>query len=569
MEEFDLDNITPEMVLENMKKNGEIDEESYTEVKFQFEDIEDVGVLNDYQIFEKAYKNNRIHKCVEMVLKIALENSNNLKKCMLRSNCLKNPMGMKYTETDYKKTMQIMINAFKKAEEMKFENQIVSQIGEMLLYTHGFYHNSQTNTQKLEMNTFSQYSLSKQLRMICIFIQDQSRLMKEELYKSRKKSFRTGMEMNIANRPVDHFPQEKISFSDNYEGMLEYFNTIIHFVYYSKKKDLKKNDIGEHGDIHPFGIPEFEQLTYIAQQRRMYELLEEKFRYGEWGVELVHNQNNQNVYLFKPERKDKFKSHITASIRREYQYKSNITRYANFQKVERAMVAVEKLALQIEIDNIEKFEVDRRLYKEATEVVSSLITVYRDLTKKYYFQCKFDGITVDDLINMYEFLYTYSQIYMESASKHFNQDDYTTYKYIVPVVSLEYLLNEFVLLYGYERNLAKKLLDNFVYHEHLKKEEGDIFSRPLLKVNKSQVLLCESLIEQINIERNVEQWLKKYDVDLTPVGYQFEDKLRKKLGSINGIEVNTNKFTFNAYDGKDVEFDFIGTFDDYLLLFEF
>ena len=86
MEEFDLDNITPEMVLENMKKNGEIDEESYTEVKFQFEDIEDVGVLNDYQIFEKAYKNNRIHKCVEMVLKIALENSNNLKKCMLRSN---------------------------------------------------------------------------------------------------------------------------------------------------------------------------------------------------------------------------------------------------------------------------------------------------------------------------------------------------------------------------------------------------------------------------------------------------------------------------------------------------
>ena len=79
MEEFDLDNITPEMVLENMKKNGEIDEELYTEVKFQFEDIEDVGVLNDYQIFEKAYKNNRIYKCMDMVLKIALENSNYLK----------------------------------------------------------------------------------------------------------------------------------------------------------------------------------------------------------------------------------------------------------------------------------------------------------------------------------------------------------------------------------------------------------------------------------------------------------------------------------------------------------
>ena len=65
MEEFGLDNITPEMVLENMKKDGEIDEEAYTEIKFQFEDIEDIGKLNDYQIFEKAYKNNRIHKCVD------------------------------------------------------------------------------------------------------------------------------------------------------------------------------------------------------------------------------------------------------------------------------------------------------------------------------------------------------------------------------------------------------------------------------------------------------------------------------------------------------------------------
>ena len=177
MEEFGLDNITPEMVLENMKKDGEIDEEAYTEIKFQFEDIEDIGKLNDYQIFEKAYKNNRIHKCVDTLLKIALENSDNLKKSMLRSNCLKNPMGMKYSETDYKKTMLIMLNAFKKAEEMKFEHQILSQIREMLLYTQCFYHNSQTNTKKLEMNTFSQYSLSKQLRMICIFIQNQSRLL--------------------------------------------------------------------------------------------------------------------------------------------------------------------------------------------------------------------------------------------------------------------------------------------------------------------------------------------------------------------------------------------------------
>lgn len=61
---------------------------------------------------------------------------------------------------------------------------------------------------------------------------------------------------------------------------------------------MKKNDIIEHGDIHPFGIPEFEELIYIAQQRRLYEQIEEKFRYGEWGVKLVQNQNKQRyIYL--------------------------------------------------------------------------------------------------------------------------------------------------------------------------------------------------------------------------------------------------------------------------------
>ena len=57
--------------------------------------------------------------------------------------------------------------------------------------------------------------------------------------------------------------------------------------------------------------------------------------------------------------------------------------------------------MQIELDDIEKFEIDKRLYHEATGIVSNLISVYKNLTKKYYFECQFDGITIDDLINMY------------------------------------------------------------------------------------------------------------------------------------------------------------------------
>lgn len=90
-----------------------------------------------------------------------------------------------------------------------------------------------------------------------------------------------------------------------------------------------------------------------------------------------------------------------------------------------------------------------------------------------------------------------------------------------------------------------------------------------MKVNNDEILFCESLIEQMNIERCVEKILQKYDVDLKPVGKQFENKLINRLKDIEGINVNTNPIQFQAYDGKDVEFDFLGTLEDCLLLFEF
>lgn len=75
--------------------------------------------------------------------------------------------------------------------------------------------------------------------------------------------------MNVADRTVDLIPSQKISFADNYEGMLEYFDTLMRYLYAVKKEELKKNDIETHGEIHPFGIPEFEQITYYDLLRAL------------------------------------------------------------------------------------------------------------------------------------------------------------------------------------------------------------------------------------------------------------------------------------------------------------
>jgi hypothetical protein len=73
----------------------------------------------------------------------------------------------------------------------------------------------------------------------------------------------------------------------------------------------------------------------------------------------------------------------------------------------------------------------------------------------------------------------------------------------------------------------------------------------------------------MNLDRCIEQLLLNYKVDLAPMGHIFADKLIDSLSNSPNVKVNTNKVEFLAYDGRNVEFDFIGTFDDYLLLFEF
>lgn len=570
MQEKDSKDMTPEEIVEELKIEGKIDEDTYKEILYRFEDIEDIHNKDKYQIYEKAYQNERMHKCIEILLEISNNEPDRVKKGMLRSNCLKNPMGVRYSEEDYRKTMIILEETIKEAKKKEYSKQVLKDIWELLLYTHCFYSSNFLNTRRLEKNEFAKYSLSKQLRMICIYIQDQSRLMRDEIFGGKKKrSYITGVEWNVANRPIDHAPNQKISLADNYEGMLEFINTYIRYLFFSKRKDLKVNDIHEHGDIHPFLIPEFEEIMYIANQRRMYEMVEEEFRYGDFNIDLTKDKLGKDVYLFQPKNIEKYKLHYIGALRRDYQYRTNITKNTNVIKIQEALNMINDLAKKVNVDDIEGFHPDKVQFKKTCAIANSVVDVYSSLTKEYYFECNINGDTVYEIIEVYTFLHAFSQIYITAIQRNFKQEKKSTYKYLVPVISIDYLENEFARLYDKDKKQTKRLLSYYIYDEKIRDNEGDIFSRPLLKINKTQILLCESLIEQINIERCVEKLLQKYKIDLSPVGTQFEKKLIDRLRGIKGISVNTNHIKFKAYDNRDVEFDFLGTLEDYLLLFEF
>lgn len=237
---------------------------------------------NLYERYKAAFKKNKIAECIMLLLRMGKKDAYNFKKAMLLSNALLNPLSMKFSKKEYKKTMHILKAAYEFTDEALDEPK--KTLGEFIIYTKILYENNKINSTRLEKSDFFKYSLSKQLRMLYIYVQDQSRLMYKKLHDNNN-GYITGMESELATYNVDYYPQEKTSLSNNYEAILEFIDKLISYLYFVKKEDLKLDDINTHGDINHFKLPELSEIFVLAQQRKLYEMFEEKFRYSLWNIE--------------------------------------------------------------------------------------------------------------------------------------------------------------------------------------------------------------------------------------------------------------------------------------------
>lgn len=523
--------------------------------------------VNEYNM---AYKKRDKDKCINELFRLREAYKNRFREIFLISNCLKNPMGFNFNKEEF----SFVIDLFSKAKEKAKNNndfELANILSEFSFFNFVLFQNTQINKDRLLKNKFSEYSLAEQLLMICIFIQDQTRLMNLKLTSSySNKSFITGMEMEVSNEDVHNSKNEKISLIDNYEGLLEQFNVLIRYLYAVKKSELNTEYIKRNGDITPYYIPSFEEIGYIANQRKLYLSLEERFRYTQWGVQLKFDNGKLPVAIFEPILEEEYKSRIIGGLRRKYN--CNMIAYSNCEINKKDLAvglnAINKLSNKYNNIQLEDWDIDRTLFYEAKAIVKPHIKTFQSTTKKAYINSSFNGIDINDYLKCFEFLYVLSELYMDITLKNFDENNKSNYKYLVPIIKIKYLTTQLSKLYKFNSCYSEKLINTFIFDSTIKNGEGDIFTLPLIRVSNSEVLLCNSLISQTNLERNVEILLSKHNVDLSVMGTEFENKIRSKLSCAKGISVNTNKVKFKAYDGKDVEFDCIATFEDHLLIIE-
>lgn len=531
-----------------------------------------------------------------------------LKKILFETNCIRNPLGAKYKEEDYNKTINVlkkiihMANGINKnsvdtkgvlKEGYTFRDSLIDDCIEMLIYTECFYKMNLVNSRRMDENAISNLPFFEQLCSLLIFMQDQCRIVKENYNEFITKDGITGLELSIADRDVEFFEGKKSSIADNFESTFESANEIIRYLYYRYGRKLKQQiDLSQvdFSIIHPYENVDFQKYLYIAQQRHQLVRTEEDIRYSHKKIECIGKTEEGVLQYVAPVENDKkCEARMFGIFRREYLIRSNVLcdmrNEIDVAVAEKAISDLSNELINVQkekfiVFDLGKFHPAKNLFSEAERIARPKERIVETLTKHFYFDVNVNGVIIKDFIKSYNYLYTIAEILYCASSKMLAPNDQSTYVKEVCIADLEYLSSELTRLYGFDKKYADLLIDRFVFHESNNKND-DIFAQPLIKISKSQVMLCYTIIDQVNIDRAIERQFIRYNINIAAVGHEYEKQFLKALQSgyrnsrvdtvkkkIPNLAVNTNKVEYLAFDGKSIEYDIITTLGDYLILTE-
>lgn len=560
------------------------------------QDLEDDVAGDQAEIFKKAYSDNDIRRCVRTIINIAKEDwffyKRGLRKTLYsEGNLFKNPLNYSFNANEYEKTRQILILSISNIDRLqKTDNSDISkemaessckELAQLVFLYECLYNNRVENEKRLNASVFLKLSLPQIFQSFLVFFQSQYNLAREKMAKRLQgQEYITGFESQVASEKTSVNPDVYVSFGDNFEQLLEDMDTLFRYVFYLKG-EVSVDDIRESFTT-PYESPDYSMLDILSTLDVLFARMEASFRYSEWNIGTAKDPDGKEVYCFFPSDEKPYKIRIASQLRNKNNFmiataNENLKEMMN-RKLQRISGSSDKteqlpngfyseylsISDNLNVKDIEAFHFDTEDYKLLAAYVKPVIASTRKRNKPYYFTVRFNDMCVDEYLDVYIFLNTLSKVYCCAAVKSGLEED------LVPLINLDYLYNEYSTVSGLKREKARKLIDYYVFDKNIaqNKRLGDVFTNPLICVGADRVLLSEGLINQVNLDRNIEVFLDRNNVNLAPMGKELEKKLIEALRKENCLSVNENKVEFMAYDGRNVEFDFLATLDDFLVLIE-
>lgn len=516
----------------------------------------------EFKQLKKALDHFNIHEAAELLMKIYINDPLNFRKSLLLSNSLPEPINKEIKSEQ----LEVLTKAFIFAGK-----ELITKNIDILVFCEEYFQiissievlnqNVTSNLQLLDKNSFSNYTLSQQLQMVCIYIEDQNRLLNEQ----DQNELITGMERQVAKYEADDVKEVRVSQADSTEALLEITDTLFRYLYF-QSKDSEMEVEFEHEDISPYGIGSLQGIMSLALQRNLLVNIWSKFKYREWNLRKVEN-GDRKINLFEPPFKEDYLKERLAIDRYIYREHINLQQINIKYKKENKKSAESLYSVAKDLEDPENvFNLDKKSFNRSKIIVENVIAAQLKSLNDIYFDIEYKGLKVTDLLKGIEYLFTIGMIYQKSTRNVFIEQDTSTYKKLAPIIDKRILVNQFSYLYDLDYDTAELIMNTFVFCETYKL---DVFSQPLIPVNDTKLVFTPTLITQMNIVRVIEMLTTEWKTRVSDKGSNFERELRFILSFNPHIEVNTNKMEFVAYDGRDVEFDFLARFEDQILLIEF
>ncbi|MBS4217492.1 hypothetical protein KHA96_04095 [Bacillus sp. FJAT-49711] len=530
-------------------------------------EIESLMSSYTFEDLKSAINKEDLIRIVEVLGPLFILNQEGFRKSLIKTGCLPEPLSRNYD----KKKLNLFIEAVKITKtnlevlDTDLADDFEKVCNKLIVAIHIIAENNKKNMKSLTEIDFLDYPFTKQIQMLCTFIESQSIYSQDVVMKNYKEDYITGLEYEI---PAEN---EQISIADNLEAMIDYTNTLIKLLHFKNRGKIDEQ-FSVYEQISPYYLPSIEKLLLLTSNRFALNRIWEKIKFGFWDLD-VYDEEGKSLLYFKPQNIDNFKKERAATLR--YRYKDHIYTNKSINKSKEIIKKVNSTSVNEDIsldDPTSIFLINEEVFDTYTDFVKIYVDVAYQMQKENLGSTIENikigpkkNITIKDILFGGEYLKVLALVYRDVSHTKFNDKDENTFKYLAPIFLISDLVEDFSKRYNFSNEKAQEILEQYIFYPN---SSFDIFSQPLIYVGEGHIIFTPQLISQMNDNRIIEMHISKWEVDVSKKGTEYESTMRSLLRFAPFLSVNSKPITFTALDGKEVEFDFIGMFNDAILIVE-
>lgn len=531
---------------------------------------------NNYDLLNNSLRDKEIEESARLIIEIYSRDADSFCNNLLLSGVLPEPLQMDFE--DNVEVLNTFFLAVLKVPQISVENEwmdLVTNCNQLVDTILQLYKMNKSNISELEKDGLFDIPFKRTIHMLCVFLENQDRLTSIELLKKFKESkYIDPLEGNLASVTLRN--GGRISLADNIEGGIEIVKLLIELLYYKARGEMV-NEYEQHDNVSPYGIPNIEKINLLGAHRHTLNFLWEKIKYRDWKYRIIKREDDK-YYYFEPEKKLDFRLERAGNERSFY--KDRVDSFSSIEVNRESFLSFHSF-IKLMSKNIDIYNV-RTLFQGNDEDIRKCVQGMWEENRKHMEELNFidesfllnkpfgnkKNINFDLFLNFIFYLQVLARIYSNRTHEGFDDHNPKGYKVLAPIVKKQWIIDNFSELYGHEKDIISEVLDLLIFRRRPRKQLSDLFSQPLVYISKDEVIFVPALWKQLNIVRMIEQQIEEWDVKISKKGFAFENEIRAFLKFCPELVVNTMPIKFDAFDDKPAEFDFLGLFEDKILLIE-